>query len=602
MTNAAMLKRTEHTASLYSLMHRLWCHMSGKRRRQYVSIVMLMALAAFAELLSIGAVLPYLAALTQPKVIFSSAFAAPVINFFKITSDSELITVLTIIFVLVITFSCLVRMGVLWSSTRFSFAFGSDIGIQVYRSTLYQPYDVHTSRNSSEVINAIWGKVCEVVFYILIPSMSMFTSFILAITVCLAFVFTVPGPALMAVGVLVVVYAVIVKLSRHRLKLNSKRIAQGSTDVIKTLQEGLGGIRDIIIDGSQENFLASYQRVSQDLRNAQKDNLIIGMGPRYILEALGMLLIAILAYVLTMQPNGVMTAIPLLAAIALGLQRLMPAAQLMFSTWSTIHGAQTSLKDVLDMLDLPSDADIRMQEMPPIPFVRDIKFRGVSFRHSSNGAWIFEPFDLTIAKGARVGFVGLTGGGKSTLLDITMGLLMPSTGRIEIDGVPIDTENRGAWQKRIAHVPQNVFLADCSLEENIAFGIPKEKIDHERVKRAAKQAQLAALIEDWPSGYATRVGERGVQLSGGQRQRIGIARALYKDVDVIAFDEATSALDNETEHSVMSAIESLSGSITVLIIAHRLNTLKGCTEIYEVGHGTVKKREAFLGDVGGLPK
>ena len=589
---------SERTPSLYALMLRLWGHMGVRRRRQYVAILALMVLAAFAELLSIGAVLPYLAALTQPKAVFSSALAAPVLQALEIGSDSQLIYVLTILFVVLIILSGAIRIGVLWSSTRFAFAFGSDIGNQVYRSTLYQSYEIHTSRNSSAVINAIWGKVCEVVFYILIPSMNLFTNFILALAICLAFALAVPGPALMAVGALALLYALIIKFTRKRLVVNSQRIAQGSNDVVKTLQEGLGGIRDIIIDGSQQHFLATYRKVSDDLRNAQRENLIIGTGPRYLLEALGMLLIVTLAYILTNRPNGILTAIPLLAAIALGLQRLMPTAQSMFSTWSTIHGAQASLRDVLDLMDLPTNEPVSAQSIQPITFARDIQLCGVSFRHSAESDWIFQPFDLAIRKGARIGFVGLTGGGKSTLLDIVMGLLTPTTGRIEIDGVAIGSENRAAWQKRIAHVPQNVFLADCSVAENIAFGIPSDTIDHGRVRRAANQAQLAELIEGWPEGYETRVGERGVKLSGGQRQRIGIARALYKEVDVIAFDEATSALDNETEHFVMSAIENISKSVTVLIIAHRLNTLKGCSEIYEVGNCTVRRSESAMSGPG----
>lgn len=589
MADGPAVVRADRAVPLTALMGRLWAHLSGRRRRQYGLLLASMVLAAFAELMSIGSVLPFLAALTQPKVVFASPVAAPFLAYFAITTEVELVVTLTGLFALATILACAVRIAVLWGSTRFAFAFGSDIGNRVYRSTLYQPYEVHTARNSSEVINAIWGKVNEVVFYILIPSMGLFTSAIVALAICLAFAIAVPGPALVALGTLVVIYGVIVKLSRQRLKMNSQRIAQGSTQVVKTLQEGLGGIRDIIIDGSQESFLANYRRVSQDLRNAQGQNQIIGTGPRYLLEAMGMLLIATLAYLLTMRPNGVLTAIPMLAAIALGLQRLMPAAQLMFGSWSTMHGAHASLQDVLDLLDAPMPEETNgQQHVQAMPFVRDIQLRGISFRHKPEAAWIFESFDLTIAKGSRVGFVGQTGGGKSTLLDIVMGLLTPSVGQIEIDGVAVDARNRNGWQKRIAHVPQSVFLADCSLEENIAFGTPIDQIDHARIRHAAQQAQLAELIETWPQGYRTRVGERGVQLSGGQRQRIGIARALYKNADVIAFDEATSALDNDTERSVMEAIDNLGKHITVLIIAHRLNTLRGCSEIYEVGNGTVK--------------
>jgi ATP-binding cassette subfamily B protein len=202
---------------------------------------------------------------------------------------------------------------------------------------------------------------------------------------------------------------------------------------------------------------------------------------------------------------------------------------------------------------------------------------------------VLNNFDLVIAKGSRIGFIGTTGSGKSTLIDIVMGLLQPTQGALEIDGHPITTANHRAWQAHIAHVPQAIFLADSSIEENIAFGVPKEHIDPQRVRQAARQAQIADIIESWPEQFQTFVGERGIRLSGGQRQRIGIARALYKRADVIIFDEATSALDNDTEQAVMDAIEGLSEGLTILIIAHRLSTLRNCTQIVELGDCGLKK-------------
>ena len=225
----------------------------------------------------------------------------------------------------------------------------------------------------------------------------------------------------------------------------------------------------------------------------------------------------------------------------------------------------------------------------PLVFRQSIRLNQVSFRYSNQAPWIIRELDITIKKGSRVGIVGATGGGKSTLLDIVMGLLSPTEGRIEVDGQTIDAMNQRAWQLHIAHVPQAIFLADSSIAENIAFGVTKDNIDFERVKLAAQQAQIADVIEAWPSRYQTFVGERGIRLSGGQRQRIAIARALYKQADVIIFDEATSALDNETEYAVMQAIDSLSNDLTIIIIAHRLTTLKNCTHVVELGDGSVKR-------------
>ena len=245
------------------------------------------------------------------------------------------------------------------------------------------------------------------------------------------------------------------------------------------------------------------------------------------------------------------------------------------------------MQDTLDLLDQPLPLDGNQSAAKPIQFQHSIGVKQVSFRYGSQTPWVLENLNLTLKKGSRVGFIGQTGSGKSTLLDIVMGLLSPTQGCLEIDGQPLTTTNQRAWQAHIAHVTQVICLSDSSIGENIAFGVPLDEIDYERVSEAARQAQIEDVIQSWPQKYQTKVGERGVRLSGGQRQRIGIARALYKQADVIILDEATSALDYETELSVMGAIEGLSENLTILIIAHRLSTLKNCTQIVELGSGTV---------------
>lgn len=295
-----------------------------------------------------------------------------------------------------------------------------------------------------------------------------------------------------------------------------------------------------------------------------------------------MVLIALLAYVLFQQSDGASKAIPVLGALALGAQRLLPVLQQAYGAWTSILGGQASLQDVLELLDQPLPDYANQPPVEPQSFQQQIRLNNISFRYSPHSPWVLENINLTIFKGGRVGIIGATGSGKSTLLDIVMGLLQPTNGELKIDDQVITTGNHRAWQAHIAHVPQAIFLADSSIEENIAFGVPKDQIDHERVKLAARQARIADIIETWPQQYKTFVGERGIRLSGGQRQRIGIARALYKRADVIIFDEATSALDNETEQAVMQAIEGLSENLTILIIAHRLTTLKNCTQIVEL--------------------
>ncbi len=575
--------------TLAKLLRRLWHHISPRRRAQFGMLLVLMVLTSFAEILSIGAVLPFLGVLTSPERVFAHPAAQPFIEFLALDQPNALLLPLTVVFGLAVLLAGGMRLMLLWANTRLSFATGADLSINVYRRTLYQPYAVHVARNSSEVISGISGKVNNIIYSAILPLLALISSSIMLVMILVAMLSVDPLIALAAFGGFGIIYAVIIRLTRKRLLNNSNSIARESPRVLKALQEGLGGIRDVLIDGTQPAYCQIYRNADLPLRHAQGNNIFISQSPRYGMEALGMLLIAALAYVLAQQEEGVAKAIPVLGALALGAQRLLPVLQQAYGAWSGIQGGRTSLRDALDLLDQPLPGHADQPPAIPLPYHQGIVLRHLSFRYSPQTPWVLNNLDLTIPYGSRVGFIGTTGSGKSTLLDIVMGLLQPTQGTLEVDGQTITLGNHRAWQSHIAHVPQSIFLADSSIEENIAFGVPKAQIDPQRVRQAARQAQIADTIETWPKQYQTFVGERGIRLSGGQRQRIGIARALYKQADVIIFDEATSALDNETEQAVMQAIEKLSEDLTILIIAHRVTTLKNCTLIVELVDGGVKR-------------
>ena len=584
--------------SIITLLKRLWHHINPRRRGQFGLLLVLMLLASFAEILGIGAVLPFLAVLTAPERVFEHAAAQPFIRALGLTEPAQLLLPLTIAFGAAALIAGITRLLLLWASTRLSFATGADLSIDIYRRTLYQPYVVHCARNSSEIINSISNKTSAVI-NIITMLLTLISSAAMLITILLALLSLDPIIALAAFGGFGLIYVIIIALTRKQLSNNGERIARESTRVIKSLQEGLGGIRDVLIDGSQATYCQIYRNADLPMRRAQGNNSFISASPRYGMEALGMLLIATLAYSLSQQADGIAKAIPILGALALGAQRLLPVLQQAYGAWTIIRGEQPSFKDALDLLDqhLPDYAG--QPAAQPLPFKHNISLKQLTFRYSPQTPYVLKQLNLTIAKGSRVGFIGTTGSGKSTLLDIVMGLLQPTDGTLEIDGQPVTPTNNRAWQAHIAHVPQAIFLADSSIEENIAFGVPIDQIDPQRVRQAAQQAQIADSIESWPKKYQTFVGERGIRLSGGQRQRIGIARALYKQADVIIFDEATSALDNETEQAVMEAIEGLSKDLTLLIIAHRLTTLKNCTQIVELGEDSIKRTGTYAQMVGG---
>jgi ABC-type bacteriocin/lantibiotic exporter with double-glycine peptidase domain len=550
---------------------------------------MLMILSSFAEVVSIGAVLPFLGVLTAPDRVFEHPAAQHVIQALALTAPEQLLLPLTTIFCLSAVVAGAMRMLLLWASTHLSFSTGADLSISIYRRTLYQPYATHVARNSSSVISGISTKARAVVNSVIVPVFTLISAGFMLTAILIALLSISPAIALIAFAGFGAIYATIIRLTSNRLRMDSECVAQQSTHIVKSLQEGLGGIRDVLIDGSQAIYCQIYRNADLPLRRAQSRVAFISQGPRYVMETLGMLLIAGLAYAIAQQPDGLAQAIPVLGALALGAQRLLPVLQQAYAGWSTIQGWQGSLRDTLELLDQPLPDYVGQPAAKPLAFHEQINLKQISFRYSPTTPWILNSINLSIARGSRVGFIGTTGSGKSTLLDITMGLLQPTEGTLEIDDQPITAANHRSWQAHIAHVPQTIFLTDSTVEENIAFGQSKGQIDQDRVRKVARLAQIADVIEAWPLQYQTTIGERGIRLSGGQRQRIGIARAIYKQADVIIFDEATSALDNETEQAVMQAIEGLSENFTILIIAHRLTTLKNCTQIVELANGEIRR-------------
>jgi len=547
--------------------------------------MVLMLTSALAEVVSLGAVLPFLGILVAPDRAFSLTIFADVAQAWGITSADQLVLPLTVFFAAAALIAGSIRILLMWASNRLAFAIGADIGTEAYRRTLFQPYHVHVARNSSEVISSITNKVNGVVTGMLFPLLTLASSAVLLVAISLALVAVDPMVALVSAAVFGTCYALIAWMCRRRLHRNSQRIAFEQTQVIKALQEGLGGIRDVLLDGRQRFYCETYRHADHILRRAQGNNSFISGSPRYAMEALGMVLIATLAYVLSRKADGVAAALPGLGALAIGAQRLLPALQQTYSAWGSIAGSHASLADTIELLEQPLPPELLLPTPAPLLFQNAIRFAAVRFRYTGDGPWVLDGLNLNIPRGARFGFVGSTGSGKSTTLDLLMGLLMPTEGQLLVDDQPISGSRLRAWQQSIAHVPQSIYLADATLAENIAFGVPRNAIDMVRVQRAARQAQIADFIESGHEGYEAYVGERGIRLSGGQRQRVGIARALYKQASVLVFDEATSALDNATEQSVMDAIEGLSSDLTVLLIAHRLTTVRRCDTIVELEHG-----------------
>jgi len=546
-------------------------------------------ISALAEVFSIGAVIPFLAVLTSPERVFEYRLVRQLGEYFGISSPSEILLPITIIFCSAVVLAGLTRFLVAFVNTKFSNALGADLSIGMYRRTLYQPYSVHISRNTSEIIAGITGKANSIVGGSVLPILNLTGSAITLIMTVTAVIIIEPFIAISCLLGFSIIYAIFAWIAKRSLKRDGLRISLESTRVIKALQEGLGGIRDVLIDGTQEYYCKLYRNADLPLRNAQANVTIFSVTPRYGVEALSMVLISCLAYVLAKKTEGMSGSIPIIGALALTAQRLLPVLQLAYQSYSSIIAGKATLQDGLELLEQPVTSNDYSPVTGPMKFEKAIDVKGLSFRYNPQSQWVLSDVNLTIQKGQRIGFIGKTGSGKSTLIDIIMGLLIPGQGTVDVDGVKISSVNRRNWQAHISHVPQNIFLSDATIAENIAFGLDQKEVDQERVKVAAQYAQLSETIESWPEKYQTQVGERGIRLSGGQRQRIGIARALYRRADIIVFDEATSALDNETEKSVMDAISKFQSSMTILMVAHRLTTLRSCDLIIELSEGRIKR-------------
>ncbi|MEI8181123.1 MAG: ABC transporter ATP-binding protein [Desulfomonile sp.] len=568
------------------LLINLWGHLTKARQRQMLLLLVLMLASAFSEVISLGAVLPFIGVLTAPDKVFNHAVLRRLVETFGITSPDELVAPLAVAFALTALGAGSMRLLLLWATANLSNAIGADLSLEMYRRTLYQPYKIHVVRNSSEVIDGITHKSWSAMA-MLQAVLTLISSTLLLVTLMIALVAIDPFVVSVAFIVFGVCYGLITWVSRRKLQINSQRISTESTLAIRALQEGLGAIRDVLLNWTQPAYCATYSQADVPYRKAYGSNMFIAVSPRFAMEAIGMVLIAGLAYGLSRKAGGVATALPLLGALALGAQRIIPALQAIYAAWATIAGNQASLAKVIDLLEQPVPAEASEPAPEPWQFKDTICFKSVWFRYLDNEPWVLKDLNLTIPKGSRMGFVGSTGSGKSTTLDLLMGLLEPTKGRILVDGMGISGKRLRSWQQSIAHVPQSIFLADSTLAENIALGSPRNTIDMERVKQAVRQAKIADFIESRPEGYDALVGERGVKLSGGQRQRIGIARALYKQASILVFDEATSSLDNETEQAVMNCIETLRRDLTLLIIAHRLTTIQHCDQIVELAHGRV---------------
>tara|TARA_B100000575_G_scaffold291984_1_gene299215 strand:+ start:14526 stop:16196 length:1671 start_codon:yes stop_codon:yes gene_type:complete len=550
-----------------------------------------MIIAGLLEVISLSAIIPFIAILTSPENILDIKAVSYFSDFFEITSPKDLVTPITVIFVSLAIISGIFRIFVLYITTKISYMTGHDLSSEVYWKTLHQPYTTHTERSTSEIVSAITIKVAGVVATfmtfltltnsVILSSMILITLFVInpfvsgTVVICFSFFYSISS-----------------FFSSRSLKSNSHIIAKNQDKVVKNLQEGLGGIRDVLLDNTQNYFTEDFKSHDKLLKNAQSVNYVISQIPKFIIETIAISVIALLALFLSSDTSGIIGFLPTLGAMAIAAQRLLPAAQQGYNAWTAIVGSHSSLLDVLKLLEQDAAFQLSLQG-PALDFEESIEFKDVSYKYPKSDSETLKDINFKVRKGEKIGIIGETGSGKSTLIDCIMGLLKPTNGEIFIDGKLLEEKTLTSWMKNIAHVSQSVFLTDASYKENIAFGENEEDIDLSRLELSAKSAQIHEFIQNQSHKYDGEVGELGKRISGGQKQRIGIARAIYKERNLLVLDESTSALDNLTEEKILRSIENLGDDKTIFMIAHRITTLKHADRIFELKDGRIINELTF---------
>tara|TARA_Y100000817_G_scaffold308099_1_gene295349 strand:+ start:220 stop:1986 length:1767 start_codon:yes stop_codon:yes gene_type:complete len=580
-----MVKEQNNISIIQNLI-KLWSFINKKRKRHFYLLLLLMIISVFAEILSLGSVIPFIGVLTNPDKIVEINLVDNFIDYFDL-SENNLLIIFTILFCTAVLIAGLIRILFLYLSVKLIYLTGTELSSDIYRKCLYQNYETHVSWNSSEIVNAIVVNVNRVIGGVLLPLTNLISSIVILIGVALFLIMISPAITFLSLLFFVSLYALIILFTKKTVEKNSSIIANESSQMIKSIQEGLGNIRDVIINKNHNFYTENYKNSDFPMRKASGINAFIAGSPRLVIEIFGLIFIAFIALFVSMPDEGLIISLPFLTALALGTIRLLPMAQQSYASIISIRGFDQVLKNVNEFLEQEIQLSVDADKRNVLEFNKDLSLQNISFKHAKSDKYILKNCNLKIKKGSLIGFVGETGSGKSTLTDLISGLIEPTDGGIFIDGIKLNDINKSSWQKKISYIPQNIFLADLSIAENIALGMKKEEIDHNLVVSSAKIAQIDDFINSLHNGYQTIVGERGAKISGGQKQRIGIARAIYKRPDLIILDESTNALDKDTEIKVIESLKSVKANLTTIFVAHQGVSLKFCNEIYQVKDGSL---------------
>lgn len=563
---------------------KVWALLAPAEQRKAVWMLLLVVFMAIAETAGVLSVVPFLSVLANPAIVHENRQLSQTYEIFAFTSGASFILALGLTTMAVVIASSAFKTITLHLVGRFVHMQRQSLAVRLLSTYLRQPYEFFLTRNPSELTKSVLSEVDQLTFEVLQPLSLLIAQGAVVFAMVMLVFFYDPWMALSIVAAVGILYGAIYLLVRRRLSRIGVARQAANTVRYQSCSEALGGIKDVKITHAVDTYLQRFSLASRRFSSHSATAETLSQSPLYIVEAVGYTGLITIALILLWRSDDVSHVLPALGLYGFAAYRLLPAVQIMYRGFARLRFSSATLNHIHEDLTLP----VPTGQAPFGGLVaprREIRLHGIRYAYpSAPDKPVLDGFDLTIPANTSMGIAGKSGGGKSTLMDILLGLLQPQAGMLTVDGTPITNDNIAAWQRAIGYVPQHIYLADASIAENIAFGIPRHRIDMQAVERAARTAQIHDfVIQELPRKYDSLVGDRGIRLSGGQRQRVGIARALYRDPPVLFMDEATSALDTETEQALNSAIRNLSGSKTVVVIAHREASLNACDTVVLMG-------------------
>jgi len=549
----------------------------------------------FLEVVGIASILPFMQLLAEPDAIEKSSLLTQIYEYFSFDSHRSMLMAAGIGVIILLTISNLFSAFAVWLQFKYSWQVAHNLGTRLLRTYLHKPYSYFLNKNSSELQTYLVGEVTGLTMGIIIPALEMLSRSVVACVIFGLLLWVDVKVALTMAGVLGGAYLLIYFSQRQLLKNLGERRIKKNLLRYKTLSELLSGIKTVKVSGTQDFFYKRYEGASEEYCQVQPQVSMIMAIPRYLLEIFAFGGILSVTLYLYSAGDNLQSALPRLSLYAVAGYRLLPALQRAFTAASRIkHYLPVLDKLQPDLVLALNEQTVEKDSISALPFQNNITLENADFHYENMPNLILDGFNVKIEKGEIVAFIGSTGAGKTTLIDLIVGLLNVTNGALKVDNQIVNQTNQTDWQKQIAYVPQEVFLFDDTIARNIVIGEADEKIDMERVKMVAKMADIYDFIEqELPKGLHEKIGERGVRLSGGQRQRLGLARALYRNPSVLVLDEATSALDTVTESSIIETLKMLPDEITTIIIAHRLSTVRHADCIYLLENGKIKAQGSY---------